>query len=213
MVAVAQRTAVLRFASTAMRNDREVVLAAAATSGSALGDASQSLRRDADFVTYIIRMKGGGTLRFASPELKANPRVVMAAVTLDGMALQYADATLRADPAVVLAAVQQNGKALKHAVPALLADPAIVAAAVAQHPRAIKHAAQEGRTKELLLGIIASEGAKWSRKYIPRALLSDRGIRSALSAASAAASPGRGFGKAAYPFEHASAVANVRIPP
>lgn len=198
LVAVAQCTAVLRFASLALRNDREVVLAAAATSGSALADASPTLQRDEIFVTRIIWMKGGRTLRFASPQLKLNRRVVLTAVSLDGMALGYANPTLQADPVVVLAAVQQNGKALKHADRALLANAAIVAAAVKQHPRAIKHAARVVRTnKELLLGVIASEGAKWSRKIIPAALRSDPDIRRALAASSSPRSgKGKGLSKA-----------------
>ena len=48
-------------------------------------------------------------LRFASPALRNDVHVVMAAVQKDGQALEYASAELQGHPGVVLAAVQQGG--------------------------------------------------------------------------------------------------------
>ena len=50
-------------------------------------------------------------LRFASPALRNDVHVVMAAVQKDGQALEYASAELQGHPGVVLAAVQQGGTA------------------------------------------------------------------------------------------------------
>jgi uncharacterized protein YoaH (UPF0181 family) len=60
-------------------------------------------------------MQNGEALKYASDELRADKKVVLAAVMQNGEALKYASDELRADKKVVLAAVMQNGEALKYA--------------------------------------------------------------------------------------------------
>ena len=55
-------------------------------------------------------------LRFASPALRNDVHVVMAAVQKDGQALEYASAELQGHPGVVLAAVQQGGTGVMQSV-------------------------------------------------------------------------------------------------
>ena len=70
------------------------------------------------------------SLILASPELKADKEVVLAAVRQNGYALSFASPTLQGDKNVVLAAIQQNGEAFQFASPELKADRVVVLAAV-----------------------------------------------------------------------------------
>ena len=69
----------------------------------------------------------------ASPELRADRDIVLAAVKTSGYAMQHASSELRADRVFVLAAVASNGYALRHASPELRADRAVVMGALANN--------------------------------------------------------------------------------
>ena len=85
----------------------------AAQYGRALEIASPELRADREVVLAAVEHDGWGgrSLGYASPELRADREVVMAAVRQRGLALEYASEALRADSEVVGAAVQQHGPA------------------------------------------------------------------------------------------------------
>jgi hypothetical protein len=112
--------------------DTDVVLAAVAQNGMALGfTSSAALKADKDFVLAAVAQKGDA-LRYAAAALKADKDVVLAAVTQDGIALWFADAALKADKDVVLAAVAQDGRALNYADAALQRDPDVRRAAASK---------------------------------------------------------------------------------
>ena len=69
----------------------------------------------------------GYALRHASPEVRADREVVLAAVQQSGYALRHASLEVRADREVVLAAVQEDGYALEHASPELQQDEELIA--------------------------------------------------------------------------------------
>lgn len=68
-------------------------------------------------------------LGYATPPLRRDKEVVMAAVVQDGEVLVRAGDALRDDREVVLAAVRSNGRAIRHASAGLQRDPEILRAA------------------------------------------------------------------------------------
>ena len=80
-------------------------------------------------------------LKEASPSMRANRDVVLAAVVRNGWALEHADDTLKVDRGVVLAAVTQNPYALEFAADTLKADKGVVLVAVAGSGTALEYAA------------------------------------------------------------------------
>ena len=67
-------------------------------------------------VLTAVQEVGGRLLQYAAEPLKANRKIVLAAVKQDGLALQYAAEPLKADVEMVLTGVKMNGVgALLHA--------------------------------------------------------------------------------------------------
>ena len=96
------------FASAAMEDDREVVIAACNQNGQAL--------------------------QYASAALQDDREVVLAACKQNGLALQYASVALKDDREVVVEGCNQNGGALRYASVALLKDDReVVMVAIAQN--------------------------------------------------------------------------------
>ena len=86
-------------------------------------------------------------------------RLVLAAVTINGLTLEYASEELRADRDVVLAAVTRSGWALKHASLELRADRDVVLAAVERCCLAITQASEELRAdRDFVLAAVARNG-------------------------------------------------------
>jgi len=79
-------------------------------------------------------MEESWALEYASPKLKDDREIVLAAVTQEGCAhgcaLKFAGSTVKADSEVVLAAVRQDGRALEYAGAALLSNELFVFAAM-----------------------------------------------------------------------------------
>mmetsp|Transcript_9434 Transcript_9434/g.22896 ORF Transcript_9434/g.22896 Transcript_9434/m.22896 type:complete len:320 (-) Transcript_9434:1467-2426(-) len=79
----------LKYASNALRNDREVVLAALRNNYRAYLHASSELQRDKKILTTALRMNGH-LLGIAPKELRGDLEVVMAALDQDPSSLQFA---------------------------------------------------------------------------------------------------------------------------
>ena len=94
---------VLEICSNALRNDKEIVLAAVRKSGYALEYASDTLKNDREIVLVAVR-QNGWVLKYASEELKNDREIVLTAVRRNGGALQYASEELRNDKGIVLVA-------------------------------------------------------------------------------------------------------------
>ena len=90
-----------------LREDPEFVLAA--QDRDPLRYASTELRDDPEVVLPAVR-QFGYSLQFASEWLRCDPEVVLAAVRQNGNSLQFASEWLRGDPKVVLAAVRPRGR-------------------------------------------------------------------------------------------------------
>jgi len=85
----------------------------------------------------------GGSLIYASDEVKGCSDIILEAVTSDGTALRYASTELRDDSVVVLKAVQQKGGALKFASDALKENAEIVLKAFSNDTLALKFASDK----------------------------------------------------------------------
>jgi hypothetical protein len=118
-LAVKQAGSALRYIDQKLEADKEVVLAAVKSNGSAL-EIILNEHADEDFL--------------------ADKEVVLAAVKQDGSNLQYAWPIVAADKEVVLEAVKTCGTALQHADDSLKKDKEIVDVAVKQDDRASQYA-------------------------------------------------------------------------
>lgn len=87
--------------------------------------------------------KNGRAIRFASPELRSDRRLVLEAVRQTGHALEYASLDLRHDRDVVMAAVRTSGLALQFAGEPLRKDREVVLEAVRESGWALQFAALE----------------------------------------------------------------------
>ena len=110
----------LKYASNALKNDKEVVLAAVSNWGSALQFASY-FWNDKDVLLAAVQTDGEA-LEWADDELKNDKEVVLAAVQESGKALQWASKEMKHEKEVVLTAVQEWAFAMKYASDALQND-------------------------------------------------------------------------------------------
>jgi len=137
---------VLQFASKRLRDEHAVVLAAVRREGWSLRYASSALQGNYEIVIAAVLdgelnyLDGSSlsALKFASERLRGHHEVVLAAVTRDGLALCFASSGLRDDREVVLAAIYQNALALEFASDALRKNAAICREAVSRSPEALK---------------------------------------------------------------------------
>tara|TARA_Y100000768_G_C23859099_1_gene624772 strand:+ start:237 stop:929 length:693 start_codon:yes stop_codon:yes gene_type:complete len=111
----------LKYASTSLKKDRDVVNAAILSTPRALEFADKKFKMNKKLVLKLISStdylvkEGGYTLEFADSKLKKDREVVLAAVRSNGRALQFADDKFKKDKEVVTAAVKQDSSALKYA--------------------------------------------------------------------------------------------------
>ena len=104
-------------------------MCSATSYGRALAFASPELRADRDVVLAAV-FNEGGALFSASPELQMDRKVVLTAVSNDGYAFQHLPLRFHADREIVLAAVSSYGHALAFASTELQADREVVHLAV-----------------------------------------------------------------------------------
>eukprot|EP00913_Durusdinium_trenchii_P024254 g22772.t1 len=78
------------------------------------------VQNDREIVMAAVKSRGTA-LKFADPALRRDREIALAAVAKDGHALRYASA-LRADREVVLAAALNSGSSIQHAAPHLRKD-------------------------------------------------------------------------------------------
>ena len=105
-----------------------MVLAAMKRSPSSWQYASEALKGDADFFSQAIKCNSSLVFvrrmlcDFAWNSIRANHRIGLSAVGIDGMLLEHLSNALQEDQEVVCAAVRQNVQALQFASEALQDD-------------------------------------------------------------------------------------------
>ncbi|CAK9028143.1 unnamed protein product [Durusdinium trenchii] len=99
------------------------------------------VQNDREIVMAAVKSRGTA-LKFADPALRRDREIALAAVAKDGHALRYASA-LRADREVVLAAALNSGSSIQHAAPHLRKDIEIGAVAMLEDQRALSFVPQD----------------------------------------------------------------------
>lgn len=138
--AVEQNGLALKFAAGFWGN-RKVVLAAAEQNGESLFYAEEDLKKDKSLVISAIKDGKGpvsSVLKYADITLKEDIDVVLAAVSIDGMALQHAAESLKNNKRIVLAAVGDNGHAWQYAAAELRRDEEVEMKAVEKDGMALQ---------------------------------------------------------------------------
>ena len=107
-----------RFASPAVRNDKETMLSVLKMRGYHLEYVGEKLKCDKEIVMAAV-CEMGDSLRFASPELQDDDEFVMAAITSQPSALRYASERIRSDKQFI----RNNTGSLNYASETLLNDP------------------------------------------------------------------------------------------
>lgn len=130
IAAVASNGWHLEDASDRLKSDREVVLTAIANQPEAFEFASTSLSTDRSFLIDAA-YTNGFILRLTSNAIKSDRDVVLAAVTSRGEAFHYASEALKEDREVALAAVISCGKAIRFVANQLQGDRELGVAAMA----------------------------------------------------------------------------------
>gem|GEM_PF-4036706 len=177
LAAVKQNGQALKYASEALRNNREAVLSAFKVNEGALVYASLALKNDRDFVFEAVK-QSGHALQYASDELKNNKEFVLAVINENASSLFYASKTLKNDRDVVLAAVKQTGYALEYASKDVKNDREVVLAAVKESGRALKYASESLKSdRDVVLAAVKQNG--YALDYASDALKNDPEIRAA----------------------------------
>ena len=173
LAAVARYGDAIGYADSALQRDKDVMLAAVKQSSLVLSNNTVAQSADKEVILAAINAHGVG-LQYASDDLKADKEVVLAAVKKDGWELRFAAEHLAADKDVVLAAVKQRGLALAHCSRELQHDKEVVLAAVAQNGWELRYVPIEMRDKEVVLTATASNGD--ALHMVPEALKNDRDV-------------------------------------
>lgn len=166
---------VLEKAPKKYRNDPDFMLKAIDVSSEAVKYASEALKKNQSFALDAIkiysparrRMVLGGAggvsfgpnrppiLKYLSPELQMDRKVVLASVKKDGRALQHACESFRNDKEIVLTALRYYGNALQYASEALQDDKEVVLVAVREEGWALQFASERLQNdKEVVLAAI-----------------------------------------------------------
>lgn len=144
----------LQHSTSESQEDEQVVLAAVAHCPGAMQYASYKLKTDLAFVKEVVK-----TNRAAFKYAIQAKSLAIEIMHLDGLALAFASPPLRADPDVVLAAVAQTGAAFQHAATELKTDPAVVLAAAELDRHAVSFAqAQLRKGWEAFEHVVAAWG-------------------------------------------------------
>jgi hypothetical protein len=85
----------LKYASVALRSDKQVVMEHVKFDGNALEFASENLQDDMEVVLTAVKNSYGKALQFASEKLRDDWEVVMIACELDKKVIEYASARLK----------------------------------------------------------------------------------------------------------------------
>eukprot|EP01047_Picozoa_sp_COSAG01_P052331 COSAG01_NODE_5494_length_4226_cov_23.703174_1_plen_893_part_10 len=167
------------YASQRLQSDPKYILAVATDTNHVL-HAYGVTRRDRDFVLQLVT-RCGMQLRDALLQFRADPQVVLAAVTQNGNALEFAEMerwSQRNKKTVIMAAVTQAGAALRYvqySAPELLESMSVVKAAVAQDGTALRYARGKVRTKRVVVLAAITQDSR-ALQYIDEKLRYDNSI-------------------------------------
>lgn len=134
----------LSIVSEAMRNNRDVVLAAVETRGTMLVSASPELKADREIVTAAVT-NDGDAFWAADEAYRNDAEIVKLAASKNPLMLHYATLEVRNDRDVVLEVVRHQPAALRFAGPIPRDDKDVVMAAVQQRSTVLGYASERLR--------------------------------------------------------------------
>lgn len=160
VAAVKQNGHALEYASARLQNDKQVVALAIAQCGFALKYASSKLQDDKEIVIASVSQYGN-TLEYASPRLQDDKEVVTAAVKHLGDALKYASKRFQDDKEIVIKACKQNCFVSLYISSRLKKDRDVILANVKNNYNSFQHQTLELRSdKEYVLAVVKYCGEK-----------------------------------------------------
>lgn len=136
----------LKYASAAMRADREVVIGAVHQAGLALEFASPELRADKDVVLVAMR-QNLRALKFASDELKTDQDVATLILEGDPALLKYVDRAVFEDREFIKECLASTWQVLEYAPMEVRHDKDLVMIAVRQNHSALQWASEDIRSE------------------------------------------------------------------
>ena len=136
----------LRFASPAVRNDKETMLS--------------MVKKDGFFLKYV------------GEKIKCDKETMLSVVKKDGFFLEYVGEKLRCDKEIVMAAVRETGSSLRFASPELQDDDEVVMAAITRQPSALRYASERIRSDRQLIQRLFKNNTG-SLDYASKTLLND----------------------------------------
>jgi len=155
-------------------NPRYIALKKVSIDGYHLRYISSELQDDKEVVTTSVK-ENGWVLEYASPRLRDDKEVVTTAITKECWALKYASPRLRDDKELVIKSVSQCGNTLEYASPRLQDDIEVVTAAVKSFGDSLKHASKRFQDdKEMVLK--ACKHCNFLSLYISSRLQKDRDV-------------------------------------
>ena len=168
----------LKDASEALKNDREIVLAAVNETSGALLYASDALKNDREIVLAALEKNPPGALEYASDELKNDREIVLKAVTRQPTALRYASAELKNDREIVRMAIQKDPHCLRFAGGSMKKDSDIVKMAVSEDGQSLRWAdpSLRGRSDVVTVAVTAKRQSKFGLHFADERLQGDRAI-------------------------------------
>jgi hypothetical protein len=143
----------LRYASRALRNDREIVMLAVKDCGNLIEFASDELRNDreiimaaTDNVAFAHLFNGNAwpnstIFYYASDQIRGDREFVLKIIKIDGKAFKYCSDVLKDDRHVALEAIKQYPKAIMYVSERLFFSREFVIEALSKNQMAISHIA------------------------------------------------------------------------
>ena len=127
-------------AAPELRSDKNFLLKALGAHGGAMTGAPDALRNDKAFLLEAAKAGKGAAMQGASLALREDRNFVLDMSVHDAEAYKFAAEDLLNDKDFAVAVAKRNGKALKFMLPVFKADPDVVRAAVSRDPQAAQFA-------------------------------------------------------------------------
>uniref|UniRef100_A0A7R9U6T0 DUF4116 domain-containing protein n=1 Tax=Pinguiococcus pyrenoidosus TaxID=172671 RepID=A0A7R9U6T0_9STRA len=176
-IAASDRKSILQvyaWVEKTLKEDREIVMAAAAKSSAILQVAPPEMRNDREVILAALRCKDGAkALKMAPRHLVRDRSFLMEAVEVDGDALKYAHEDDLNNKRLALVAVNSNGRSLRLLSRALRDDIDVVTAAVQEYPRALRYASDALRHDSELVNLMC-EGTAVETRGDTRSVYTDK---------------------------------------
>ncbi|MGR3912318.1 MAG: DUF4116 domain-containing protein [Candidatus Rhabdochlamydia sp.] len=172
LAAVKNNWQALKYANDKLKDDPDVVLAAIEKSGYALEYASARLKNDKEFILPILK-KHDWTFEFISDELKDDLNIARIVLEEDGWALQYVSERLKKDKPFILNTLERVEDGLEYVSEAFQDDLDIVLLSIKKSGREFRYASERLRNDPTIV-LTAVKGYGEALEHASTRLKNDR---------------------------------------